>query len=323
MPEFRSIEVGSTWKLFPRHQAGDSYQDLDKKTAKNMLEGIEKYGVMNRSVILKREANAMCVLDGWQMYQACIKAECKPPFVELLGGIAPEDYVRVVNDFRRHETKAERAKRLKARKKLLRVAVADGVPVPEAAKDVGISASQAYRELANPVRCEKCAALDVSGDNCAKCQLLRLDDDSEEDEDPEPPEGESTEPEAPEPEPELPVMDANFVIVPENVLEAFRVAGELAHICHDVDNIAKRLARIIDGKTGARYVSPTAAQRFKDLREHLWQARATYVCAYCQGQNLECTGCRGQGWLSKTAFANAPTQMQDEMRKIGSRNVPI
>lgn len=322
--EFRSIEVHSTWRNFPRHPAGADHADWNAKLAKRVQDGIEKFGIMQRPVVLKRESDGMFVLDGWQMYQACIVVDVQPPFVELVGGIEPEDFVEIKNDFRRHETLADMRKRCKARSKKIKEDVVNGKPIKEAAADAGISLTQAYRDV-KPIRCEKCAELDATGDDCITCQLLRMDDGEPEDETPpkpdthEPPE-ENDEKPAPPP---APAMDAIFVTIPEHALDAWRVAGELAHICHEVDSIAKRLARIIAEKVGSRYISPTAAIRFADLREHVWQARATYVCPYCQGHVKEDCHCRGQGWVSKTAFAQAPPEMQNEMRRIGARNVPI
>lgn len=328
--EFRSIEVHSTWRNFPRHPAGEDYGDLSDKLAKRMQEGIEQYGVMQRPVVLKRESDGMFVLDGWQMYQACIVVDVQPPFVELVGGIDTEDFVEIKNDFRRHETMPERMKRCRARTRKMKVDIGTGSSVKEAAAAAGIGIAQAYRDLA-PLRCEKCTELDVTGDDCIKCQLLRMDDSEPEEETPPPepdasglPEEEDEKPpETLPPPPPPPALDANFVIIPEHALDAWRVAGELAHLCHEVDSIAKRLAKIIAEKVGVRYISPTAAQRFHDLREHMWQARPAYVCAYCQGHVKEDCHCRGQGWVSRTAFAQTPKEMQDEMRRIGARNVPI
>lgn len=84
--------------------------------------------------------------------------------------------------------------------------------------------------------------------------------------------------------------------------------------------------KLMGAKVGTRSISPTLTQRLADCRQHLWQARATYVCPYCRGQAEQassCTACRGEGWLSAAAYAQAPKEFQDEMRRIGARNVPI
>lgn len=335
--EFRTIEAPSTWKLFPRHQAGEDYADLTAPLAKRMRDGIEKYGVMLRPVVLKREQAGMCVLDGWQMYQGCIAADVKPEFVELVGGIDPQEFVEIKNDVRRHETNQAKAKRLAIRKGQLKEMVANGTTVKDAAEKLGIGRTQAFVDLkaerAPLVRCERCARVNATGDDCPRCQLLRIDAVREPDE-PEHIDELATEPlgDKPEAPPECisnsepaprPLLDANFVTVPAEVLEAFQVASELAQLCHDVDRIAKALAKILAHKVGARAISPTLAQRFADFRQHLWQARATHVCAYCQGKGAECTACRGERWQPGAAFAQAPKEMQDAMRTIGARNVPI
>lgn len=326
--EFRTIEAPSTWKLFPRHQAGEDYADLTAPLAKRMRAGIEKYGVMLRQVVLKREQGGLSVLDGWQMYQGCIAADVKPEFVELVSGIEPAEFVEIKNDVRRHEDAEARAKRIKDRKAKLREMVAGGATVKDAAEKLGVGRTTAFRDLkvdSKPLpRCERCERVNATGDDCPRCQLLRMDvEPPEETELPEekpakpgkPPECVST--------PPPPLLDANFVAVPAEAVEAFQVAGELAGLCHDVDRIAKALAKILSHKVGARAVSPTAAQRFADLRQHLWQARATHVCAYCKGEGGECEACHGQLWLPSARFATAPKEMQDAMRKLGAKNVPI
>lgn len=312
--EFRPIDPPTTWQMFPRHPAGSDHKDLPNSLAKKMRDGLEKFGVVLRQVVLKREANGLYVLDGWQMYQGCIAAGVKPEFVELVGGIEPDDFVRLKNDIRRHETAQEVSERVRARRKRLQAAVASGISVTRAAKDEGISRVLAHKELAAlPPRCQHCERKGDSGDECAACQLLRLDW--------KPPD---YKPKRVLKDTEGRILDANFVVVPEEAEEAFLVAGDIARIGADLGKIAKKLAAIMDDKIGTSAIAPDVPERIADLRQHLMQARAMYVCAYCQGrENAECTACRGQGWQSAAAFAQAPKEMQDAMRKMGARNVPI
>lgn len=331
--EFRPIDAPSTWKLFPRHPDGEDYEDLEPKLAKKMQEGIVAYGVMLRSVVLRREKRGLCVLDGWQIYQACIAVDYKPEFVELVGGIDPEKYVEIVNDFRRHEDRKARNKRLRIRKERSRELVnVNGKTVVDAAKELGVSERTVARDLAEakvdkpPLpRCDRCERVNATGDECPRCQLLRMDSTAEDE--PEEPEEKPKPPKKPpEPEPPAkPLLDANFVAVPEHVMEAFDVANELAHLCHDFDRLGKTLAKIVGHKVGARSISVTLPERIQDIRRHLWQARPTHVCAYCQGRagTPECSACKGQGWQPGPAFAQAPKEMQDAMRQIGAQNVPI
>ena len=310
--EFRTIDPQSTWQIFPRHPAGADYPDLSAALAKRMRAGIEQYGVMLRPVVLKRESGGMCVLDGWQMYQACIAAGVKPEFVELVSGIDPKEFVEIKNDCRRHESGEDKKRRIAARRQQIKADVVNGMPIKEAAKKAGVDRATVFRDLKAIPLCDRCRQKGASGEDCATCQLLRMDW--------------KEKPKAPVvalPTPG-PTLDANFVIVPEHALEAFLVGAEIGHICHEMDAIVKRLVQVINGKVGSRAISATAAQRLADVRQHLWQSRATHVCAYCQGSHKEdCTACRGQGWQSAAAFAQAPKEFQDAMRKMGARNVPI
>ncbi len=323
--EFRTVDVSqSAWKMFPRHEVSEGHGDLTGPVAKQMRDDIAEFGVMLRPVVLKRDKGGLCVLDGWQMYQACIATDVMPKFVELLSGISDSKYAEIMHNNRKHQDAKEKAKLLKIRKAKLKEDVASGTSVKDAAAKLGISRTTAHKELKPDhkklPRCERCERVNATGDDCPRCQLLRMDVGA--DEPPaEPPVEEVKAPPKNDPPPAL--LDALFVTVPGRALEAFEVAAELAHLCHDLDKVTKALAKILAHKVGARAISPTLAERLRDARGHLWQARPTHVCAYCQGNKDECEACHGQGWQPGHQFQQAPPEMQDAMKAIGAKNVPI
>ena len=40
------------------------------------------------------------------------------------------------------------------------------------------------------------------------------------------------------------------------------------------------------------------------------------VCVYCHGQDKDCTGCNGRGWLNKPDWNNSPKDLRNEIEKI-------
>ena len=89
------------WKQLERHPLSAEYDDLPKAAFARMVEDIKAHGIVNgRKVTIHEDA----VLDGWQFLRACVEADVKPAFHKLAKDIAPEAFVQIVNDNRRHET---------------------------------------------------------------------------------------------------------------------------------------------------------------------------------------------------------------------------
>jgi len=41
-----------------------------------------------------------------------------------------------------------------------------------------------------------------------------------------------------------------------------------------------------------------------------------HICPYCQGNDAECEGCQGRGWLSKTEYQQAPEDLRREVERL-------
>lgn len=133
------------WRCLERHPLGAEYPDLPPPARERMAESVRKYGVLNQRRITLHEG---MVLDGWQLYQACLDANVKPVFQGVPRGVPPEDYVEIVNDTRRHETaEVALARAVKRREKVLELK-AEGKSSREIAEEVGASQTTVQRDIA-------------------------------------------------------------------------------------------------------------------------------------------------------------------------------
>jgi hypothetical protein len=100
------------WKTLERHPESAEYRDLSGRALSLMTEGIKEHGVLGNRKVTVHEGK---ILDGWQMYQACIAADVKPDFQQLPADITPARYVEIMNEARRHDD-AEELARLAAKR---------------------------------------------------------------------------------------------------------------------------------------------------------------------------------------------------------------
>jgi hypothetical protein len=87
------------------------------------------------------------VLDGFQLLRACIEADIKPSFQQLPDGIAPETFVEIVNDRRRHEDAETMRRRAQARRERVAAARAEGQSTRAIAEAEGVSQKTVRNDL--------------------------------------------------------------------------------------------------------------------------------------------------------------------------------
>lgn len=137
-------ETIRNWRMLKRHPLSAEYPDVSGAISENMVEGLKKYGILNdRPVVLYENQ----VLDGWQMYSACILADVKPRFVRLSKKIAPEMAVQILNDHRRHETPEAAIARIVKRRERVAEARANGKSLRAIAEDENVSERTVRNDL--------------------------------------------------------------------------------------------------------------------------------------------------------------------------------
>lgn len=141
--KLKTIQIRN-WRKLKRHPVGAEYPDLVGPMAENMREGIKKYGVVNdRPVVI----HGGLVLDGWQMYCACVEEDVKPRFVQLSKDISPEEYVQIVNNHRRHETPETALARIVERRKRVAEARQEGKSIRTIAEEENVSIGTVVNDL--------------------------------------------------------------------------------------------------------------------------------------------------------------------------------
>ncbi len=134
------------WKRLERHQLSAEYPDLSGAAAENMLDGIKRFGVLNKRPVTLHEGK---VLDGWQMYTACVEANVKPTFQSVPKGMTPEEFVQVVNDHRRHESPELALARIGTRRKRAAELRSEGKSTHVIAEELGVSQPTVLRDLSS------------------------------------------------------------------------------------------------------------------------------------------------------------------------------
>lgn len=173
------------WKKLDRHPLGGEYPDLEPAVKGRMVEVLKERGVANRRKVTLYEGQ---VLDGWQMYLACLEAGIKPEFAPLPKGWTAEEFVEAMNDLRRHETPEQAREHAEARRRRVAEAHQAGASTRTIAASEGVSQTTVRRDLngeapAAEVKgadgktyksqfCERCQRVGpVKG--CAECAALK------------------------------------------------------------------------------------------------------------------------------------------------------
>jgi hypothetical protein len=145
-----------TWKLLERHPDSSDYEDVSDAVFAEMVEGVNEYGVIDRKITIDEGK----VLDGWQLLQACIKANVKPTFAARPDGVPREVFVKIKNDLRRHESEAAAEKRINDRRRRVAAKRAEGQSLRSIAKEEGVS----KKTIENDIEASRCLPLDTCGD---------------------------------------------------------------------------------------------------------------------------------------------------------------
>lgn len=101
--------------------------------------------------------------------------------------------------------------------------------------------------------------------------------------------------------------------VPNRKLQpAFEIAQELGRMMRQVSAIRTFLKdKVVGSDVGSRLKADDLRQwgtTLDDLRNYLKFARPHAACVYCNGADAKCDACKGQGWLNKISYDQAPAE---------------
>jgi hypothetical protein len=132
------------WRTLERHPLSAEYPDLSGPAATRLREGLAAHGIIGGRCVIMHEGR---VLDGWQMLQGCIAADVRPQFAHLPKGMAPEQYVELANDCRRHEPPGVMMARIARRQERVAKAREEGKSIREIASKEGVGRATVVEDL--------------------------------------------------------------------------------------------------------------------------------------------------------------------------------
>lgn len=114
----------------------------------------------------------------------------------------------------------------------------------------------------------------------------------------------------PEPAKEAEVLDGEGKPVPAKFKAIFARRGELLELEQAMQAVAKKLdEKQSDPLYTFIHVQGTTAD-IDNAKRAIRFAKPHAVCPYCKGGGKSCKPCKGQGWLPKTIFKQAPAEMR-------------
>lgn len=141
------------WRQLKQHPLGAEYEDIKGDQFDEMLDLFQKFGnVDGRRITLAPDYDddgKLKVLDGWQLLRCYVESPKAgpPPFSRLSGKISQDDFIRIKNDNRRHETPEAIDKRQKARMERIAKARSEGKSIRAIADKEDVSPSTVQRDL--------------------------------------------------------------------------------------------------------------------------------------------------------------------------------
>lgn len=310
------------WKDKKRHPISSEYRDIIGPAFYRLKLKLQRHGILGGRKITLHEGQ---VLDGWQLYRACLETDIEPEFQELPEGMDPREFVEVVNDERRHETPAEAAERKAARLKAAGAARVEGKSLRQIAEELEVSASTVARDLEQidqgvpsgvpdetgdlpetpkvvtgkdgktykmkVVLCRHCEHRQVVGKplipNCEECAALRK----------------IIKPKKEKiVEEEGPVVDDSGAVVPQRLIPTFKAIKDFEAAEKVLNQCAKAFQKIEQGpcKDWKPAKGKVHYQKFyvtfKSARQRLKAMKPSLVCTICNGEG-GCSFCF-DGWMS-------------------------
>jgi hypothetical protein len=289
-----------------------------------MVDGLRQHGLVGGRKIVLHEGK---VLDGWQLYRACVESDIEPVFADadLPNGMSIEEYVSVVNDLRRHETQEVAMKRARERRERVLEAHRNGKSQRQIAQDEGVSAKTINNDLSasgvagvtpepgdTGVSGVKGLTPESGVTGVTPGKVTGRDGKKYQARKPRKLKKPAVEREAGADEHEDPITDAEGLQVPDAARPAFHAAKGIEALCREIDAIKKRVEEQ-KGAVGWECVMvDPVTQTLANARQMLHQSLPTHVCPYCKGSGQKkaepCNVCKGRGWTIKATYNAAPPE---------------
>lgn len=133
------------WRKLERHPLSVEYEDVDSEVAAQAAADLKRHGNLTKRCIWLYEGQ---VLDGWQFQLWHVAADIKPMYREFTPRktTTAEDFTRILNENRRHETREKALARAAARRERVAAARAEGQSFRSIADAEGVSVSTVHED---------------------------------------------------------------------------------------------------------------------------------------------------------------------------------
>ncbi len=327
------------WRSLERHPLSAEYDDITGTTWERYVDTLKQFGILRKRTIVIHESK---VIDGWQLYRGCLELNLKPVFeeLELPEEMAVEAWVEAVNDLRRHETQEMIQKRAATRRGRVAEARQEGQSIRQIAETEDVSIATVQRDLAGvsgdtpappsgkvtgadnkkydaqqpdkpgdqyegPIFCSRCKRFGretpkPGEQHCADCVEARK----------KPGGGKGGKPtdngsSPPKKAPDA-TVDNEGEKLPSQALEAFAAVKAIKQWCQRVNELVKEAAEFIKGPAGRLMSLETVKSQLASGKGNVWANLPSHVCPYCTGKDKKCEVCKGQGWVAKHIWSQAP-----------------
>lgn len=300
------------WRTYERHPLSAEYTDLEGPAWERFLGGVRDRGIINGRKIILFEGK---ILDGWQLYRACLETDTEPEFQEKPDDIEAEEYVRTVNDDRRHETQEVAMRRASARRERVAELRKQGNSLPSIAETVGVSVGQVQRDIATvqTLSGDKVAPKggSVTGKDGKKRKRSTVG---------RPRKASATKPESTPDgkpstngKPDESTTDDLGTEIPPGLAPVFGKVPEFKGIVSQLNAINRKLVELSETPAGACMRLQAAQIDLKNLKETVKFDTPYCVCPVCKGcaktRKTNCP-CKQRGWLIEGAYKNLPAEFR-------------
>jgi hypothetical protein len=300
------------WKSLERHPLSAEYVNIDGPEWEQFVASLRVNGIVGDRRITLYEGK---VLDGFQLLRACIEADIKPNFQQLSDGIAPETFVEIMNDRRRHEDAETMRKRAHARRERVAAARSEGQSTWAIAEAEGVSQKTIRNDL---------EALTAEGTQCSTEYPTQLA----------PPDGQITgkdgkkrsanrktkKPKKAKPRTLTKAIDAESDgelkdglggLVPPGLRGVFEAAATFRGVLSQITEIKSAISNLVGTAAGKHLHQQEVIVDLENARRAIRFAMPYAVCPVCKGsgktRSANCP-CKDAGWLPEDNYRILPQE---------------
>jgi hypothetical protein len=292
------------WQTLERHPLSAEYVNIDGPQWEAFVGTLRLHGILNdRKITLAPDPDdggQLKVLDGWQLLRGCVEADIKPKFQPLPDGVAPDVFVEVMNDRRRHEDAETARRRAEARRQRVAELRRQGHSLPAIAAQEDISVAQTQRDLAKVGSTLPGGKVEVQNGQVTGHDGRTRGASTKKKKASRPRRQDNTDAAGV-------LLDSLDCPVPPGLAPVFNKVKSFRDIVNQLTAINQELVALKQSPAGAVLRLPQAQVDLKNLKDAVHFDTPYCVCPVCQGvaktRQANCP-CKQRGWLIEQAYKN-------------------